>query len=139
MHERCILCYPPFSIANRDGPFFGTLLKLIRDLTEEETRHVRENLSEKGLTIFGLLTRPDKKPSLQQGVPVLSRELARRTLPALPPNPLRSRPDGVSDGRGGRNTRLVRVLAYRSTPSNCVRALCSPSRHIRSMIATARR
>ncbi len=38
---------------------FDELLKLSRSLSEEQKRHVRENLSEDELTIFDLLTRPD--------------------------------------------------------------------------------
>jgi type I restriction enzyme R subunit len=38
---------------------FEELLKLSRSLSEEQKRHVRENLTEDELTIFDLLTRPD--------------------------------------------------------------------------------
>jgi type I restriction enzyme, R subunit len=37
---------------------FNELLALSRALTEEQTRHVRENLTEEELTIFDILTRP---------------------------------------------------------------------------------
>lgn len=37
---------------------FDELVKLSRELTEEETRHVRENLTEEELAIFDILTRP---------------------------------------------------------------------------------
>lgn len=37
---------------------FEELVKLSRALTEEETRHVRENLTEEELAIFDILTRP---------------------------------------------------------------------------------
>ncbi len=37
---------------------FAELMKLSRGLTEEETRHVRENLTEEELAIFDILTRP---------------------------------------------------------------------------------
>lgn len=37
---------------------FDELVKFSRKLTDEETRHVRENLSEEELTIFDILTRP---------------------------------------------------------------------------------
>ena len=37
---------------------FEELLKLSKDLTSEEERHVRENLTEAGLVIFDILTRP---------------------------------------------------------------------------------
>ena len=39
---------------------FAELLALSNILTEEQTRHVRENLSEEELTIFDILTRPDR-------------------------------------------------------------------------------
>lgn len=38
---------------------FKELLILSRTLTEEESRHVREHLSEEELTVFDILTRPD--------------------------------------------------------------------------------
>lgn len=37
---------------------FAELVKLSRELTEEETRHVREKLTEEELAIFDILTRP---------------------------------------------------------------------------------
>ncbi len=37
---------------------YQELLELSRNLSEEETRHVRENLTEEELTVFDLLTRP---------------------------------------------------------------------------------
>jgi type I restriction enzyme R subunit len=37
---------------------FAELVKLSRELTAEETRHVRENLTEEELAIFDILTRP---------------------------------------------------------------------------------
>jgi len=42
---------------------FKELVALSRVLTEEQGRHVRENLSEEELTIFDILTRPG--PGLQ--------------------------------------------------------------------------
>lgn len=44
---------------------FNELLNFSRALTEEETRHVRENLTEEELTIFDILTRPG--PELTAG------------------------------------------------------------------------
>ena len=38
---------------------FKELVALSRSLTQEEDRHVRENLSEEELTVFDILTRPD--------------------------------------------------------------------------------
>lgn len=45
---------------------FKELLALSTILTEEQTRHVRENLSEEDLTIFDILTRPAPKLSTQE-------------------------------------------------------------------------
>ena len=46
--------------------FFAELLKLSRTLTEEEHRHVRENLTEEELTVFDILTRPGPDLSPQE-------------------------------------------------------------------------
>lgn len=43
--------------------FFLELIKLSRDLKEEETRHIKENLSEEELVIFDILTKPEPKLS----------------------------------------------------------------------------
>lgn len=45
---------------------FNELLALSRALTEEQTRHVRENLAEEELTIFDLFTRPGPELSTQE-------------------------------------------------------------------------
>ena len=45
---------------------FNELLALSRALTEEQTRHVRENLTEEELTIFDILTRPGPQLSTQE-------------------------------------------------------------------------
>jgi type I restriction enzyme R subunit len=45
---------------------FRELLDLSSILTEEQTRHVRENLSEEELTIFDILTRPGPDLSTQE-------------------------------------------------------------------------
>jgi type I restriction enzyme R subunit len=37
------------------------LVKLSRDLKEEEARHIKENLSEEELVIFDILTKPEPK------------------------------------------------------------------------------
>ncbi len=39
--------------------FFARLIEFARELTEEEARHVREQLSEEELAVFDLLTKPD--------------------------------------------------------------------------------
>lgn len=45
---------------------FNELVRLSRELTEEETRHVRENLSEEELAIFDILTRPGPELSPEE-------------------------------------------------------------------------
>jgi type I restriction enzyme R subunit len=45
---------------------FNELIALSRALTDEQTRHVRENLSEEELTIFDILTRPGPELSGQE-------------------------------------------------------------------------
>ena len=45
---------------------FKDLLTLTQTLTEEEDRHVRENLSEEELTVFDILTRPGPELSLEE-------------------------------------------------------------------------
>jgi len=45
---------------------FRELLDLSSILTEEQTRHVRENLSEEDLTVFDILTRPGPELSAQE-------------------------------------------------------------------------
>jgi len=45
---------------------FSELIALSRALTEEQTRHVRENLTEEELTIFDILTRPGPELSGQE-------------------------------------------------------------------------
>lgn len=56
---------------------FQELLKLSETLTAEETRHVREQLSEEELCVFDLLTRPgpDLSPSERNDVKKVAREL----------------------------------------------------------------
>jgi type I restriction enzyme R subunit len=45
---------------------YQELLELSRNLSEEETRHVRENLTEEELTVFDLLTRPGPELSIDE-------------------------------------------------------------------------
>lgn len=45
---------------------FDELVRFSRALTEEETRHVRENLTEEELTIFDILTRPGPELSVAE-------------------------------------------------------------------------
>jgi type I restriction enzyme R subunit len=57
------------------------LLKFSRNLSDEETRHVRENLSEDELTVFDLLTRPG--PELNSGERNEVKKVARQLLERL--------------------------------------------------------
>ncbi len=59
---------------------FEALLKLGRELTEEETRHVREHLDEPELVIFDILTRPAPELSAEEREQVkrVARELFDR-------------------------------------------------------------
>jgi type I restriction enzyme R subunit len=60
---------------------FEELLKFSRNLSDEETRHVRENLSEDELTVFDLLTRPG--PELNSGERNEVKKVARQLLERL--------------------------------------------------------
>jgi type I restriction enzyme R subunit len=59
---------------------FEELLKLSKGLTEEEERHVRENLSEEELVIFDILTRPAPELSADERAEVkkIAKELLAR-------------------------------------------------------------
>ena len=56
------------------------MLKLSRSLSEEEQRHVRENMSEEELVIFDILTRPapELSPEERAEVKKVARELLNR-------------------------------------------------------------
>jgi type I restriction enzyme R subunit len=62
---------------------YQELLELSRNLSEEETRHVRENLTEEELTVFDLLTRPgpelstDEKEEVKKVARLLHQRLQR--------------------------------------------------------------
>jgi len=60
---------------------FEELLNFTRALTEEEQRHVRENLSEQELTIFDILTRPGPNLSAEEREEV--KKVARQLLQRL--------------------------------------------------------
>ncbi|MCP5519668.1 MAG: DUF3387 domain-containing protein [Verrucomicrobiales bacterium] len=60
---------------------FEELLKLSRELSEEERRHIRENLSEEELAIFDILTRP--APALSAGERTEVKKVARDLLTRL--------------------------------------------------------
>ncbi len=60
---------------------FEELLNFTRALTEEEQRHVRENLSEQELTIFDILTRPGPNLSGEEREEV--KKVARQLLQRL--------------------------------------------------------
>jgi type I restriction enzyme R subunit len=59
---------------------FQELLKLSRSLSEEEQRHVRENMTEEELVIFDILTRPAPELSTEERAEVkkIARELLAR-------------------------------------------------------------
>jgi type I restriction enzyme R subunit len=59
---------------------FEELLKLSRSLSEEQTRHVRENMTEEELVIFDILTRPAPTLSSEERgeVKKVARELLER-------------------------------------------------------------
>jgi type I restriction enzyme R subunit len=59
---------------------FAQLLELSRTLTDEEQRHVRENLTEAELVVFDLLTRPgpDLSPSERDEVKRVVKKLLLR-------------------------------------------------------------
>jgi type I restriction enzyme R subunit len=59
---------------------FEELLKLTRNLSEEQQRHVRENMSEEELVIFDILTRPapELSPDERAEVKKVARDLLDR-------------------------------------------------------------
>jgi type I restriction enzyme R subunit len=64
---------------------FKELLALSRSLSDEEQRHVREQLTEEELTVFDLLTRPgpDLAPAERDEVKKVARRLLQRVRGAL--------------------------------------------------------
>lgn len=60
---------------------FEELLKLSRNLSEEQQRHVRENMTEEELVIFDILTRPAPELSAEERVEV--KKVARLLLTRL--------------------------------------------------------
>ena len=60
---------------------FQELLKLSRSLSEEQQRHVRENMSEEELVIFDILTRPAPELSPEERAEV--KKVARELLAKL--------------------------------------------------------
>jgi type I restriction enzyme R subunit len=60
---------------------FNELLALSNILTKEQTRHVREKLSEEELTIFDILTRPGPKLASQEREEI--KKVARQLLERL--------------------------------------------------------
>lgn len=64
---------------------FQELLELSQTLTEEQTRHVREQLSEEELVVFDLLTRPgpDLSPKERDEVKRVARELLAKLRTAF--------------------------------------------------------
>ncbi|MFC7335669.1 type I restriction enzyme endonuclease domain-containing protein [Haloferula chungangensis] len=66
---------------------FEELVNISKDLNEEEQRHVRENVSEEQLAIFGILTRPgpDLDPKEIESIKKVCKELAG-SFPDFPTN-----------------------------------------------------
>ena len=64
---------------------FEELLKLTRSLTEEQQRHVRENMTEEELVIFDILTRPAPELSTEERTEVkkVARDLLSRVKELL--------------------------------------------------------
>jgi type I restriction enzyme R subunit len=64
---------------------FGELLALSRALSDEQQRHIREQLTEAELTVFDLLTRPgpDLSPAERDEVKKVARHLLERVRAAL--------------------------------------------------------
>ncbi len=75
-----------YNAGNRNiDELFRELLALSRALTDEEQRHVRENLTEEELTVFDLLTRPGPELSGEERdeVKKVAKELLRRVKNVL--------------------------------------------------------
>jgi type I restriction enzyme R subunit len=85
---------------------FEALLQLSRSLNEEQTRHVRENLSEYELTIFDLLTRPDPALTEEERAEVkkVARQLYQRLQEVL-----------TLDWRGKASARASMLTAIKDT------------------------
>ena len=63
------------------GDLFEELVKLSRNLSEEQQRHVRENMTEEELVIFDILTRPAPELSAEERAEV--KKVARELLDRL--------------------------------------------------------
>ncbi|MGH8017626.1 MAG: type I restriction enzyme endonuclease domain-containing protein [Opitutaceae bacterium] len=57
---------------------FNELINLSRSLTDEQQRHVRENLTEEELTVFDILTRPD--PELTESERAIVKKVTHQLL-----------------------------------------------------------
>jgi Type I restriction enzyme HindI endonuclease subunit-like, C-terminal len=64
---------------------FEELVKLSRSLSEEEQRHVRENLTEEELVIFDILTRPAPELSSELAISLLSPSGGRQQVRSMGP------------------------------------------------------
>ena len=60
---------------------FEELMRFVRDLDDEERRHVRESLTEEELTIFDILTKPE--PTLTKPQEIEVKKIARELLAKL--------------------------------------------------------
>lgn len=82
---------------------FGELVKLSRELNEEEERHIRENLSEEELAVFDILTRPG--PDLNDKETAVIKKICKDMLAKLKTEKL------VLDWRKDRTTRAGVLVA----------------------------
>jgi type I restriction enzyme R subunit len=75
-----------YNVGSRNiDELFGELLALSRTLSDEEQRHVREQLTEEELTVFDLLTRPGPELTTEERAEVkkVARQLLTRVRGAL--------------------------------------------------------
>lgn len=79
--------------------FFAELMSIARDLSEEEQRGIKENLTEEELTLFDLLTKPSPKLSRKERAAV--KDVAKELLDTLKAERL------VLDWRKGQQSRAA--------------------------------
>ena len=80
--EKCEELIESYNAASRNmKELFEELLKLSRNLSAEQQRHVRENMSEEELVIFDILTRPAPELSADERAEV--KKVARALLNRL--------------------------------------------------------
>ena len=101
---------------------FEELVKLSRNLSEEQQRHVRENMTEEELVIFDILTRPAPELSADERAEVkkVARELLNRLKQLLVLNwrqksTARSQAQARHRGRAGHRVACRAPTTNRST------------------------